>query len=212
MKEEFQHVEPGEFTTARIAVFDVGGVLFRFTGGLEALSELTNYPYEQCRNIWSELDDAVCRGAAQPDEIWKRIKQASGYKGDDIDFIRFWVGHFQPNRSVHKIMSDLSKNYAIGLMTNIYSNVYEMAIENGSIPKLPYAFVLQSCETGVVKPDSAMYELAEQKSGVPASTILLIDDNMKCITPAVSRGWATYAFNSNDPDASVASLREGFAL
>ena len=98
------------------------------------------------------------------------------------------------------------------MLTNIYPGVYPKAVETGNIPDLPYAFVLQSCDTGFVKPEKQIYELAQEMSGQKPSDILLIDDNSTFIAPAQEMGWKTYIFNTINPDTSVASLRNGFAL
>lgn len=209
---EQEKIERGVFVNTKLVLFDVGGVLFRFMGGVQALSEITSLPYEKCYAIWQELDDSICRGKTQPQELWNRIKKDSSYTGSDIDFVPFWVNHFQPNVQVHKLMRDISKNHAVGLLTNIYPGVYQKAIETGAIPNLPYIFVLQSCETGFIKPEMKIYELAEQMSGQKPSDILLIDDSPKFITSAQERGWRTYMFNTNIPDSPTASLRNGFAL
>lgn len=158
------------------------------------------------------MDDSICRGKINPQELWNRIKHDSGYSGKDIDFVPFWVSHFQPNLSVHKLIKDVSKNHAVGLITNIYPGVFQKAIDAGDIPNLPYAFVLKSCDTGFIKPEEKIYELAEQMSGQKPSDILLIDDSPRFITPAQERGWKTYNFNTNNPDVSVSSLRNGFAI
>lgn len=158
------------------------------------------------------MDDSICRGKTQPQELWNRIKHESKYLGEDIDFVPFWVKHFQPNALVHKLMRDISKNHPVALLTNIYPGVYTKAVETGNIPDLPYAFVLQSCDTGFVKPEKEIYDLARQMSGHKPSDILLIDDNPKFIVPAKDLGWKTYTFNASNPDTSVTSLRNGFAL
>lgn len=124
----------------------------------------------------------------------------------------FWVNHFKPNLQVHKLIRDVSRNHPVGLLTNIYPGVYTKAVNTGNIPDLPYAFVLQSCETGLIKPEKQIYELAEKMGGQKSSDILLIDDSLRFIAPAQKLGWKTYSFNSNNPTTSVASLRNGFAL
>ena len=143
------NIERGIFANTKLALFDVGGVLLRFMGGVEALSAKTNLPYARCREIWLELDDSICRGETQPQELWNRIKKESSYTGEDIDFVSFWVNHFKPNHQVHKLIRNVSKNNAVGLLTNIYPGVYQKAVESGNIPNIPYALVLQSCETGL---------------------------------------------------------------
>ena len=209
---ETDKVERGIFANTKLVLFDVGGILFRFMGGVEALSKLTGYPSAKCEAIWRDLDDSICRGITEPQEIWRRIKRNSGYSGVDREFVPIWVDNFQRNDQVHKLIKDVAKHHPVGLMTNIYPGVYKKAIETGNIPNIPYAFVLQSCDTGFVKPEKQFYELAEQISGHKPSDILLIDDSPRFIASAQERGWKTYTFNTNSPDISVSLLRDGFAL
>ena len=206
------NIERGIFANTKLALFDVGGVLLRFMGGVEALSAKTNLPYARCREIWLELDDSICRGETQPQELWNRIKKESSYTGEDIDFVSFWVNHFKPNHQVHKLIRNVSKNNAVGLLTNIYPGVYQKAVESGNIPNIPYALVLQSCETGFIKPEKQIYELAEKMGGKKSSDILLIEDSPRFITPAQELGWKTFSFNNKNPNESVMSLRDAFAI
>lgn len=205
-------IERGIFANTKLALFDVGGVLLRFMGGVEALSAKTNLPYARCREIWLEFDDSICRGETQPQELWNRIKKESSYTGEDIDFVSFWVNHFKPNHQVHKLIRNVSKNHAVGLLTNIYPGVYQKAVESGNIPNIPYTFVLQSCETGFIKPEKQIYKLAEKMGGEKSSDILLIDDSPRFITPAQELGWKTFSFNNQNPNESVMSLRDAFAI
>jgi putative hydrolase of the HAD superfamily len=209
---ENEKVERGMFTSIKLALFDVGGVLFRFKDGLKALSLKTGLPYDRCHEIWLANDDSICRGKMQPQELWEQIKRESRYTGEDIDFAAFWVENFKPNLQVHKLIQAISKNHAVGLLTNIYPEVYQKALSSGNIPSLPYAFVLQSCDTGFVKPEKEIYKLAQQMCGHEAKEILFIDDKQSFIDPAKALGWNTFLFDAGNPDYSTSILNYGFAL
>lgn len=209
---ESEAIEKGQFTNCKLALFDVGGVLYRFKGGIEKLAEIMDFPYEKCEAIWRELDDPICRGKIPPQEIWRRIKKDSHYTGLDQDFVPFWVNLFRENKIVHNLIKEISLNRAVGLMQNVYPGVFDLALKLGKVPNIPYAFVLQSCQTGFIKPETQIYELAERKSGFKPQEILFIDDNASFLRPAKSRGWQTFHFNSDNPDSSASYLRTGFAI
>src|SRR5258708_20729552 len=111
--------------------FDIGGVLFTFRSGLEKLEIMTGLPYAEGEKIWGELDDAVCRGALAPQEIWNTIKKKSGYSGADIDFVDFWVNQFEPIVATHEFVKKIEKNYQIGLLSNIYHGAFPLAVQRG---------------------------------------------------------------------------------
>lgn len=209
---EGEVIERGIFADVQLALFDVGGVLFQFKGGLEALSVKTGLPYAKCHEIWLANDDAICKGEVHPQKLWQAIKEESRYQGPDIDFVSFWVECFQPNLQVHAVIKKISKNHAVGLLTNIYPDVYGQAVNSGKIPNLPYAFVVQSCEVGLVKPEKQIYQLAQQKSGMDPEKILFIDDKQDFINPASELGWKTLLFNANEPSSSATYLANGFAI
>ena len=58
----------------------------------------------------------------------------------------------------------------------------------------------------IIKPDPAIFHLAEQRFGHAASSMLFIDDNAANIAAASRLGWHTHQFN--DADMLEAELRE----
>lgn len=200
------------YPNVKLVYFDVGGVLFRFRGGLHDISNKVGLQYEDCEKIWLEMDDSICRGETTPQKLWTRIKKASGYRGENIDFVPFWVDHFQPIQKTHQLVRDLSLSRGVGLFTNIYPGVYQLALEKGKIPNIPYASVIQSCEVGAIKPNSAIYELAQQRGDVKPEEILLIDDSPRFITPAIERGWHTFVFDEGKVANNARNLRQALGL
>ncbi len=209
---ELKAKETLTYPNVKLVYFDVGGVLFRFKGGLYDISDKVGLPYEDCEKIWLEMDDSICRGRTSPQELWTRIKKASGYNGDDIDFIPFWVDHFQPIQETHQLVRDLSRSCGVGLFTNIYPGVYQLALDKGKIPNIPYASIIQSCEVGEIKPNSAIYELAQQRGNTKPEEILFIDDSPRFMTPAIERGWNTFVFDAEKVSENVGELRQALGL
>lgn len=200
------------YSNIKFVYFDVGDVLLRFSDGLRDISNKVSLPYEDCAKIWLEMDDSICRGEANPQELWNRIKTAANYGGDDIDFIPFWVDHFQPIPEAHRLVQDLSQDREVGLLTNIYPGVYPLAKERGIIPNISYASVILSCDVSLIKPEQAIYELAETKTGLKPAEILFIDNNPRFISPAVSEGWETFLIEPEKINQNVRSLRNSFGI
>ena len=65
--------------------------------------------------------------------------------------------------------------------------------------------IVVSGEERLVKPDAAIFHLAEQRFGVDASAMLFIDDNPANVVSASALGWQTHHF------ANALSLEEDLA-
>jgi HAD superfamily hydrolase (TIGR01509 family) len=204
--------EPVSYSNVKFIYFDVGDVLMRFSGGLQSIGEKVGLSYEECLKIWLEMDNEICRGDTNPQELWNKIKAVSNYKGKNIDFVSFWVNHFGPIPEVHNLVRKLSKDREVGLLTNIYPGVYPLALETGKIPKLPYASVIQSSEVHFIKPEQAIYEIAKSKAGVKPEEILFIDNNPQFLSPASSEGWNTFLFEPEKVSKNVEILQIKFDI
>ena len=53
-----------------------------------------------------------------------------------------------------------------------------------------------SCEVGVVKPDSGIYEYCLDKIGIPASECLFVDDSLSNVDGAIRSGLNSIHFRS----------------
>jgi FMN phosphatase YigB (HAD superfamily) len=195
-----------ELHNKQFIYFDLGGVLFDFKGGLNRLSKITGLPLDDCTQVWKEFDDRICRGNMTCQELWSGYKEKAGYKGQDIDFASFWVENFEPNYKMHELVLNLSQKYPIGLITNVYPDVFAIAVSSGKIPKTGYTSVVQSCEVGSVKPEHKIYQIAQQKADTKPENILLIDDSALYIQAAINEGWKGILFNGKETDASIKKI------
>lgn len=195
-----------ELHNDRFVYFDLGGVIFDFKGGLDRLSKITGLPLDNCTQVWKEFDDRICRGDMTCQELWDQYKARSGYKGQDIDFASFWVESFQPNKKMHELVLSLSQKYPVGLITNVYPDVFAIAMSTGKIPSAEYASIVQSCQVGSVKPEHKIYQIAEQRADTKPDKILLVDDSALYIQAAVNEGWKGILFNSKETEASIKEI------
>lgn len=200
------------YSNVKFIYFDVGDVLLRFAGGLSDISNLVGLPYEDCLRVWEEMDDSICRGETDPQKLWERIKAVSNYKGKDINFVPFWVDHFEPIPEVHDLVRKLSRDREVGILTNIYPGVFPLAFDTRKIPRIPYASVIQSSEVHFVKPEQAIYDLAKKRAGIKPEEILFVDNNPAFLTPADSKGWNTFLFEPGKVSNNVKILKSAFGV
>lgn len=211
-KTELSHQPAIDVSKIKLVVFDLGGVLFQFQGGLEKLAQNFNLSLDQVTAIWKNLDDDVCRGRQKPETIWNTIAEASSCQQTQTDFISFWVNQFKINPDTHQLIRELSKKFAIGLLTNIYPGVFQEAIRRKKIPSLDYELVIQSCEIGFVKPEIQIYQQLLSLCDCSDEEILFIDDKREFLAPAQFLNWQTFLFNPKDEKSSVKLLRRNLGL
>lgn len=182
----------------KFAYFDLGGVVFSFSGGLEAIANKVKRPLEEVAAYWRSQDDAICRGELQPQQFWANLVSQFGHPDTGLDFLDFWISHFQPIQQTHDAMRDLqSDGVQIGILTNIYPGVFERAIDIGAIPNLEYQAVVKSCELGIVKPDLQIFEHALSQTGFSPNEVLFIDDRVENTQVAKKLEWNAILFEKN---------------
>jgi FMN phosphatase YigB (HAD superfamily) len=191
-----------------LVYFDVGDVLARHQGGLNALSKMFRVSLPEITKELQVLGIQGNSGKIATQDIWENLKSAFNYKGKDIDFLKFWCGFLKPITETHKFLTDISKVIPIGLLTNLFPGMYEELLSRGDIPKAPYLTSIVSCQVKVAKPDQGIFTIAEDRIEISPDRILFIDDNAENIAVAQKRNWRTVHFNPNDPTDSINDARE----
>ena len=187
----FDQIQP----PIRIAFFDLGGVVFSFHGGLEAMAQLFNKPLSQVKEYYFSRDDQRCRGELAPQQFWNDLVSQFGSGDRDMDFLQFWTSYFRPVPETHQAMQDVqSRGVALGILTNMSPGVFDIALRLGVIPTLDYAVVVQSCDLGIVKPDPAIFNHALRLAGVSPEQAVLIDDRAENTNAVEALGWYSLPF------------------
>lgn len=125
----------------------------------------------------------------------------------DFDFVGFFTGHFSIIDQAHELAYELSSRYHIGLFTNLHPGSYELIIKKGYVPKIKYKAVVCSFEYGVVKPEPAIYQIAQEKANEAPEQILFIDDLEINIKVAKDLGWQGEVFDEANPKQSIAKIK-----
>lgn len=97
----------------------------------------------------------------------------------------------------------------VGLLSNINpgmaSRLHKGGLYKGFDP------CILSCEVGYAKPDAEIYELVEHRlPGIKRGQILLLDDQDKCVSGALRRGWQALKVTSIEQMIRDASKVLGF--
>lgn len=163
--------------------FDIGNVLFGFDHTLiwQRLAPFSVYPPEELRQQIQEsgLMNQHERGQLPPSEFFHEVRQQGkllpsfSYQ----TFHRFWADIFWEHMSTLQLAASLQTHYKIGLLSNI-GEIHWNWLLNG-FPILdqihPNMRVL-SFQVGFLKPSTAIYQEALERSESEAEECVYIDD------------------------------------
>lgn len=188
--------------------FDVGGVLCKFKDSYKKFADLVSCDVNKFDNSISKYYYLSCLGGLSTNDLWNLVSEDLELKNkDSVDFEDFFTENLVPIKESFALIADLVKRYKIGILTNSQKGIFEKSLEKAKIPNVNYSAVIKSCDLGVMKPDSQIYKVAENKSGVSSGEILLIDDIEENILTATSMGWHGVLFFTENPEASIKNIR-----
>jgi FMN phosphatase YigB (HAD superfamily) len=78
----------------------------------------------------------------------------------------------------------------------------------GLLPDVEYDAIIDSSQTGYIKPEPEIYELAAEKTGIKPESLLLVDDSRSNLMAAARLGWHVLWFDDNDPEESVSRIKK----
>lgn len=187
--------------------FDLGGVMFRFDGGLIALAKENNVTLEDLYRVFNTYEHDVAIGTISLQNLWEKYKNELHLKNSPhFDFLDYWTNYFVPIYETHTLVTELSSIYSIGILSNLYTGTLEKVIQKNFIPHIAYRTIIQSCEVKYAKPDREIYIIAQEKANIAPNEILFIDDRPENIQTAKELGWQTIQFETNNPSKSIAEI------
>jgi FMN phosphatase YigB (HAD superfamily)/DNA-binding XRE family transcriptional regulator len=187
--------------------FDVNGCLVRFYHrAFTRIAEDSGRSADVVESAFWHLNDAVCRGDLSMAEFNRDLGKKFELPG--FDWSSYYLTAVEPIPQMHELAVWASEHYQIGLLTNITPGLVDTMLERGLLPKAPYAVIIDSSIVHAIKPEPTIYEIAQARSGVQATEILLVDDSRPNIMAAEKLGWKVLWFDDYRPEESVARVRD----
>lgn len=201
---------PGEAPPPRpwAVVFDLGKVLLDFDYQI-ALHRLL----PRCRISAEALQHLLLHerllvdyetGLISTAEFIARLTAATGYQGTEAEFRAGFGDIFTPIEPMVALHTELR---ARGVPTYVLSNTNELAVD---FIRGRYSWFAEfdgyvlSYEHRAMKPDPALYAVAERLSGYHGAELFYFDDRPENVAAARARGWQ--AVVHTDPATSRAAL------
>lgn len=190
--------------------FDINGCLVRFFhGAFTRIANDTGVSSDRIESAFWHYNDAVCRGDLSYEEFNQKLAHQLGLQS--INWNDYYLEAIEPIAEMHEVLAWVSKHYKLGLLSNIMSGQIDIMIKKGILPQLPYDTIIDSSEVKAIKPESEIYEIAEQRAGVPPTEILFVDDSRTNLMAAERRGWKVMwfdDFHSHDSSEKIRNALE----
>ena len=195
-----------------VVVFDLGKVLvdFDYSIAVRRFAERSEAGMEQIqRLVDSPIQNEYESGKITTDEFFEAIRDGAGFSGDRAEFVSIFADIFSPMETMIGFFDRLK---SLGFPTCVFSNTNEIAI--GHIrERFPFyarfgQYVL-SFEEGGMKPDEAIYDVVEQRTGESGAGILYIDDRPENIETGRAKGWQTILQSNEASSVSAAESALG---
>ncbi|HKR82308.1 MAG TPA: helix-turn-helix domain-containing protein [Candidatus Saccharimonadales bacterium] len=187
--------------------FDINGCLVRFFHrAFTHLSEQSGLPPDLIESTFWHYNDQVCRGKMTVAEFNKTL--ANQLQLPAVDWLAEYLDAIEPIAETYELLQWVAEHYRIGLLTNIMPGFVEAMLKRGYLPNIAYHAIVDSSKTGAIKPEAAIYKIAEREAGCPADEILLIDDTRANLMAGATRKWHVLWFDDYRPTESVTRIRE----
>ena len=178
----------------RAIIFDFGGVISR-DGNFRKFSQQLARDHGVARDVlWEVMIDAWL--AARVDRrhdraFWQRVSKTLGISASHFRNDVRRSTKMRPGMIA--FIARLKKHYRIALLSNHIAGWLEWMLDAHDLRKL-FDVIVPSYDTGLRKPDPAIYRLALKKLSVRAAECIFIDDLEPNISPASELGITAILF------------------
>lgn len=190
--------------------FDLGGVVEKdFSAsnkGDELREELGILPSSEYEQFWKDVEPKICT-TETVDSLLPTLKEKFGAKiPENYSLLNAFVRRFEKNESIWPVIEKMHRTTKIGLLTMMYPGMRLEIEKSGILPNIQWDIIIDSSEVGLVKSDSKMFIVAQEKAGVVGNEILYIENSKKYLPIAKELGWQTFFYDSINYEKSSQDL------
>lgn len=193
----------------KLILFDIGGVLVDCGNSFQTVSKEQNFPIEYIDKTFDKYDREITTGKITPQELYLKCLKENNISADEnYDFIDSWLKDYISIKPSFDLLTSLKPDYKVGFFSNQYKEMIPEMIIRGLLPNINYDYIFLSCDLGMQKPESNIYNYIVKATKLAANEILFIDDRDDYLETAVKSGWNTFKFLPKFPNESVNKLKE----
>lgn len=129
-----------------------------------------------------------------------------------FDWRKYYLDAVQPVPGVAELVRWAAQHYRVGLFTGTMAGLTQALLDSGKLPRVEYEQIIDTSVAKILKPSPKLFELAQSKTGVTTSELLLVDDDRADLIKADELGWQISRFDCYNPEDSIARIREHLAF
>jgi epoxide hydrolase-like predicted phosphatase len=196
--------------TIHTIIWDLGGVLVR-TEDWEPRDRLASRLGMTRQEISDLVFGTKVNARAQLGEIsaaqqWQHVAQTLNLPEAEIPALRAaFFGGDRLDTDLIDAIRGLRAQYHIALLSNAFSDLRQTLVDEWQIDDVFHTIVI-SAEVGIMKPDTAIYDLTIEKTGFEPHEAVFIDDFAHNIEGARMAG--LHAIHFKDPQQALPDLQK----
>jgi 8-oxo-dGTP diphosphatase/putative hydrolase of the HAD superfamily len=191
--------------------FDVNGCLVYFyQRAFAKLASDTGVRSDIVESAFWHYNDDVCRGTLSLSDFNHKLAERLSLeeKITEINWQKYYLETVEPITQMQETLRWASKRYKVGLLTNIMPGFLSSMRRSQQVPDITYDAIVDSSTVATIKPESRIYEIAQERASCPAEELLLIDDSRVNLVAAERLGWRVLWFDDSHPQESVDRVRQ----
>jgi FMN phosphatase YigB (HAD superfamily)/broad-specificity NMP kinase len=193
--------------------FDLGGVVeldFSGTNKWKQLKKELGISLDKDKefeDFWNKYEAEVSIGR-DVETLIPLIKEKFGSKFPTKYSLLMdgFVNRFEINKSIWHVIDKIHQKCRIGLLTNMYPQMFEAIKKRNLLPNVTWDVIIDSSVVGIQKPDSRIFKLGERRAGVKGKEILFVENTPGHVHAAKNFGWQTFLYDSAHPKDSSNKL------
>lgn len=194
-------------TGVKFVYFDINNVLVRFfSQAFGEIARVSGHPVDMVEALYWRYNDEVNCGRASLEDLNAAFEGEFGLK--DFDWQKHYLAAVEPMPGMDKLVRWTAQHFEVGLMSNNMPGFIDKLLAKKLLPDVGYKAVIDSSEAGCIKPEAEIYNIAQEKAGVEAKEILLVDDTRPFLTAADRLGWQIIWFNEFEPAESIKRVQK----
>ncbi|HEX5455834.1 MAG TPA: HAD-IA family hydrolase [Candidatus Saccharimonadales bacterium] len=187
--------------------FDINGSLVRFFHRTFSLiSESTGVPMDVVETSFWQYNDLVCRGDMSLGDFNQLLAEKFGLP--EVDWAEYYLIAVEKIDATSGLIKWAAEHYRVGLFSNNMPGLIQALFDKGLLPDVGYDVIIDSSQTGYIKPEPEIYQLAAEKTGLKSESLLLVDDSRSNLMAAARLGWHVLWFDDNDAEESVERIKK----
>ena len=171
---------------------------------MQLIATKYSIPKMELERLYLRYNSELCKGQMSLEDLNNMIDKKFNITG--INWQYFYLKAITPDKNVIKACQWAYKHYRVGILTNAFKGNYQALIKNNILPNI-FENVVDSSETGLVKPDQDIYQYAQEQVKLNPDEILLVDDRYINILAAQRYGWWGYQVNTNNTFNTLKDLQ-----